>query len=53
MVSRIFTIFFALVGLYFVLLHPGQVVEILQFFVNGAYRVAKALSQLNLHTGKG
>ena len=52
MVSRIFTIFFALVALYFVLMYPGHVVDILQFFVDGARRVARALSQLDLHTGK-
>lgn len=53
MVSRILTIFVGLVGLYFVLMYPNTVVDLLQFFVDGAHKVAQALSHLNLHTGKG
>lgn len=50
MVGKVIVSFLALVGLYFILLYPGQVVEILQLFVDGAHKMAKALRNLNLHT---
>lgn len=49
MVGKILVSFAALVALYFVLLYPGQLVEILQLFVDGAFKAAKALRDLNLH----
>lgn len=49
MVEKVFTAFIALVGLYFVLMYPEKIVDFLQLFVDGAHRVAEALSNLNVH----
>jgi hypothetical protein len=49
MVGKVIVSFAALVGLYFVLMYPGHVVDILQLFVDGAHKAARALRNLNLH----
>lgn len=51
-ITKVFGIFFGLVALYFILMYPGQVVGLLQLFVDGAHKGAHALHNLNLHTGK-
>jgi hypothetical protein len=38
-----------LVGLYFVLMNPEKVVDLLQLIVDGAHRLANELGGLNVH----
>jgi hypothetical protein len=38
-----------LVGLYFVLMNPAKVVELLQLIIDGAHNLAKQLGSLNVH----
>jgi hypothetical protein len=49
MVEKLFITFIGLVGLFFILMYPERVVEFLQLFVDAAFKVAKALSGLDVH----
>ena len=51
MVRNIFLAFIGLVGLYFILRYPGDVISLLQMFVDGAQKMASSLSHLNLGGG--
>lgn len=49
-IGKGFTIFFSLVAIYFILMYPEKIVDLLQLFVDGAHRVATALGNLDTNT---
>ena len=49
-IGKTATVFFALVAVFFILMYPEKIVELLQAFVDGAHRVATALSNIDTHT---
>jgi hypothetical protein len=49
MVENVIKAFLGLVAILYVLHNPDGVVEVLQAFADGAYKVMKALTKLDLH----
>lgn len=49
-IGKTISLFFGLVIIYFVLLYPDKIVDIIQLFVDGAHRVATALGGVETHT---
>jgi hypothetical protein len=49
MLEKVFFAFLGLVALYVILIGPDRVVDLVQLFIDGAFKLAKALLQLNLH----
>lgn len=52
-IGKTITVFFGLVFIYFVLMYPDKIVDLLQLFVDGAHRVATALGGVDTHNPNG
>lgn len=50
MLKNLITAFAALVLIFFVCTYPDKVVELVQAFIDAAYKMASALGHLNTHT---
>lgn len=50
MIEKVFIFFFALVLIFFIMMYPGKVVELVQAFVDAAFSIASALGNVNTHT---
>jgi hypothetical protein len=48
MVGKILISFAGLVGLFMILMYPGQILELIQLIVDAAHNIAKGLSNLDV-----
>lgn len=50
MIKSTITLFFGLVLVFFVLQHPDKLVELVQAFIDAAYKMAEAFGGIDTHT---
>lgn len=52
MLKSILTVFFGLVLVFFIMGHPDKLVEMVQAFIDAAYKMASAFGGVDTHTAK-